>query len=81
MQQKLNFPCKLGYDLIGRQTVFLSKLHQSYPEYQIFEPLFIKINTGKMLISLHSGDSGKSERQIGSLTVDNPGFSLLLRSS
>jgi hypothetical protein len=67
--------------MIGRQTVFLSKLHQSYLEYQIFEPPFIKINTEKMLISLHSGDPGKIERQIGSLTVDNPGFSLLLRTS
>jgi len=75
--QKLNLPGKLGYDFIGRQPVFLSKLHQSYPEYQIFEALFLKNNTVKMLIPLDSGDPGKSEDETSSLFVDNNRISLI----
>jgi hypothetical protein len=64
-------PGKLGYDLIGRQPFFLSKLHQTYPEYQIFGARFMKKISAKMLIPLDSGDTGKTEGKSSSLFVDN----------
>jgi hypothetical protein len=70
-------PGKLGYDLVGRQTFFLSKLHQTYPKYQIFDARFLKNNTVKMLIPLDSGDPGKTEGKTSSLFVDNHRISLI----